>query len=89
MAVTRDGQVIQFTEQDDAITGLTRVIGFAFSHTGAAAVTIQNTAGMAAAYLKTTSSILVDRVMFDECMIINGLKIPALTTGAILLIYIE
>lgn len=83
MAITGVGQVLKFAALNDAKTGLIKVQSLVLSHSAAATATVTDTAGNPIASLAVTTSNLVCQIIFPKGILVNGLKVSALSAGAV------
>ena len=83
MAITGVGQVLKFAAQNDAKTGLIKVQSLVLSHSAAATATVTDNAGNPIASLAVTTSNLVCQIIFPKGILVNGLKVSALSAVAV------
>lgn len=88
MAVSRGPSVIKITAKDDAVTDTLFLQGILVDHSAAAAMTVTDTADKAVAQMRTTTSELTGKLFFPKPFKVVGIKAAALTTGAVMYLYL-
>lgn len=88
MAVTRKGQIIKLGAASDAVTGKMRIQAITLEHSAAANVVLVDTANQPVAQLRVAANDLFDEIFYPNGIIVDGIKVSAMTASANIMVYL-